>query len=87
MVETLEPGSALPVSQLWPLLMLGVEETDPGERAWIKEQILKMENVATNAKITAQVLDEVQVRQDNSSARVDIRSVMHDIFDSCFAIM
>lgn len=87
MVETLEPGSALPVSQLWPLLMLGVEEVDLSERAWIKEQILKMENVATNARITAQVLEEVQNRQDSQNARVDIRSVMHDIFDSCFAIM
>lgn len=87
MVETLEPGSALPVSQLWPLLMLGSEEKDASERQWIREQILKMEAVATNAKITARVLDEVQVRQDESKVRVDIRAVMHDIFDSCFAIM
>ncbi|KAH7329649.1 fungal-specific transcription factor domain-containing protein [Stachybotrys elegans] len=87
MVETLEPGSALPVSQLWPLLMLGSEEKDPAERAWIKEQILKMEIVATNATITAQVMEEVQIRQDSANARVDIRLVMHDIFDSCFAII
>lgn len=77
----------LPVSQLWPLLMLGSEEKELGEREWIKGQILRMKKVATNAGITAQVLDEVQARQDSSGERVDIRSVMHDIFDSCFAIM
>ena len=87
LVEDLEPGGALPVSQLWPLLMLGSEEEDATEREWIKEQILRMEKVATNARVTAQVLAEVQSRQDASKARVDIRSVMHAIFDSCFAIM
>lgn len=78
---------ALPVSQLWPLLMLGSEEKDLAEREWIKTQILRMKKVATNAGITAQLLDEVQTRQDSSGERVDIRAVMHDIFDSCFAIM
>lgn len=87
MVEGLDEEAALPVSQLWPLLMLGSEEDDLAEREWIKEQILRMEKVATNARITAQVLEEVQARQDASKARVDIRSVMHAIFDSCFAIM
>jgi hypothetical protein len=87
LVDGLEPESALPVSQLWPLLMLGSEEKDPAERAWIKDQILRMVKVATNARITAHVLEEVQARQDASKCRVDIRSVMHDIFDSCFAIM
>lgn len=78
---------SLPVSQLWPLLMLGSEEKDLAEREWIKTQILRMKKVATNAGITAQLLDEVQARQDSSGERVDIRAVMHDIFDSCFAIM
>ena len=87
MVEGLDHEAALPVSQLWPLLMLGSEEKDLAEREWIKEQILRMEKVATNARITAQVLEEVQARQDASGVRVDIRSVMHAIFDSCFAIM
>lgn len=87
LVDDLEQDAALPVSQLWPLLMLGSEEEDSSEREWIKEQILCMEKVATNARITARVLDEVQARQDASKARVDIRSVMHAIFDSCFAIM
>ncbi|TPX11281.1 uncharacterized protein E0L32_001099 [Thyridium curvatum] len=87
MVEGLSSEDALPVSQLWPLLMLGSEEDDLSERQWIKDQILRMEKVATNARITAQVLEEVQARQDVSKARVDIRSVMHATFDSCFAIM
>lgn len=87
LVTDLEPDAALPVSQLWPLLMLGSEEEDASEREWIKEQILQMEKVATNARVTAQVLEETQNRQDASKARVDIRSVMHAIFDSCFAIM
>lgn len=87
MVDGLDHDAALPVSQLWPLLMLGSEEADLAEREWIKEQILRMEKVATNARITAQVLEEVQARQDASKARVDIRSVMYAIFDSCFAIV
>lgn len=87
MVAGLDQDDSLPVSQLWPLLMLGSEEKDPREREWIKEQILRMEKVATNAGVTARVLDEVQTRQDAAGERVDIRAVMHDIFDSCFAIM
>lgn len=79
---------ALPVNMLWPLLMLGSEqERDPEERAWVMNQILRMERVAGNAKITAQVLEEVQARQDAAKERVDIRSVMHAIFNRCFAIV
>lgn len=87
MVADMEPEDSLPVNMLWPLLMLGVEEQDPGEKAWIKEQIMRMERVAGNARITAQVLEEVQTRQDASKARMDIRSVMHAVFNSCFAIV
>jgi len=87
MVEDLGADDCLPVNQLWPLLMLGSEEKNPTEREWIKSQILRMEKVATNARITAQVLDEVQATQDSSGERVDIRAVMHAIFDACFAIM
>ena len=79
---------AQPVNMLWPLLMLGSEqERDPEERAWVMNQILRMERVAGNAKITAQVLEEVQARQDAAKERVDIRSVMHAIFNRCFAIV
>ena len=77
----------LPVNMLWPLLMWGTEENDPEAREWIIVQINNMEQVATNAKITAQVLAEVQKRQDISKVRVDVRTVMHDIFNSCFAIV
>jgi hypothetical protein len=86
MVES-SSGESLPVTMLWPLLMLGSEEHNPIEREWIKEQILCMEKVATNAKITAQVLEKVQLQQDAAQTRIDIRSVMHDTFDSCFAIV
>lgn len=86
-VDGLGPEDTLPVNMLWPLLMLGVEEQDLSERGWIRAQILRMEKVAGNAKITAQVLEEVQVRQDASKARVDIRSVMHAVFSACFAIL
>jgi hypothetical protein len=77
----------LPVNMLWPLLMWGTEENDPEVREWIIVNINNMEQVATNAKITAQVLAEVQKRQDASKIRVDVRTVMHDIFNSCFAIV
>jgi hypothetical protein len=77
----------LPVNMLWPLLMWGCEETDPEMREWLIVQINGMEQVATNARITAQVLREVQRRQDGEKMRVDVRTVMHDIFNSCFAIM
>lgn len=81
------PSVMLPVNMLWPLLMWGCEEENEEERHWIKMQILNMQNAATNASITAQVLEEVQSRQDNTKQRVDVRTVMHEIFDSCFAIV
>lgn len=95
LVEGLDTGlgaagadhEALPVNMLWPLLMLGSEETDVDERLWIHTQILRMQAVAGNSRITAQVLKEVQARQDATKTRVDIRSVMHDIFNSSFAIV
>ncbi|KAJ3529361.1 hypothetical protein NM208_g9796 [Fusarium decemcellulare] len=86
-VADLDPEDILPVNMLWPLLMLGVEEQDPNEKVWIKTQILKMEKVAGNARITAQVLEEVQARQEAAKARMDIRAVMHAVFNSCFAIV
>jgi hypothetical protein len=80
-------GEPLPVNMLWPLLMLGSEEEDVQERVWIRNQICRMQEVATNAQMTAQVLDEVQKTQDETKTRVDIRSIMHKIFDACFAIV
>jgi hypothetical protein len=89
MPSEIGPGSGepLPVNMLWPLLMLGSEEEDTQERTWIRSQICRMQEVATNAEMTAQVLDEVQKMQDSTKIRVDIRSVMHKIFDACFAIV
>ncbi|ERT00865.1 hypothetical protein HMPREF1624_02098 [Sporothrix schenckii ATCC 58251] len=87
LVEALDAEDALPANMLWPLLMLGSEEPDPVERVWIHTQIMRMQTVAGNSKITAQVLAELQARQDAAQARVDIRSVMHAIFNSCFAIV
>lgn len=78
---------ALPVNMLWPLLMWGCEEESLEERVWIIASIRRMGNTATNAAITADVLEEVQRRQDASRQRVDIRSVMQDVFHTCFAIV
>ncbi|KAL7941928.1 hypothetical protein V8C42DRAFT_355075 [Trichoderma barbatum] len=78
----LAPDDSLPVNMLWPLLMLGVEEQDQDEKIWIRAQIVRMEGVAGNARITAQVLEEVQARQEASKTRADIRSVMHAVFNS-----
>ncbi|KAF4121907.1 Fungal Zn(2)-Cys(6) binuclear cluster domain [Geosmithia morbida] len=87
MIDDLRPDDSPPVNMLWPLLMLGVEEQDQAEKEWIKAQILRMERVAGNARITAQVLEEVQARQDAAKARMDIRSVMMAVFNSSFAIL
>ncbi|UKZ96423.1 uncharacterized protein TrAFT101_011215 [Trichoderma asperellum] len=85
--SNLAPGDSLPVNMLWPLLMLGAEEHDEEEKVWIKAQIMRMEGVAGNARITAQVLEEVQARQEATKTRADIRSVMHSVFNSSFAIL
>ncbi|KAI6357893.1 hypothetical protein MCOR25_007540 [Pyricularia grisea] len=82
-----ETSESLPVTLLWPLLMLGSEEKDPSEREWIRGQIIKMETVASNARATAQVLEEVQRRQDLTGTRQDIRSVMHAVFSRIWAIV
>ncbi|KAF5025100.1 hypothetical protein F66182_2801 [Fusarium sp. NRRL 66182] len=86
-VADLDPEDTLPINMLWPLLMLGVEEQNASEKAWIKTQILRMEKVAGNAHITAQVLEEVQARQEVAKTRMDIRAVMHAVFNSSFAIV
>ncbi|CAK7234481.1 hypothetical protein SEUCBS140593_008956 [Sporothrix eucalyptigena] len=85
--ESLDGEDPLPINMLWPLVMLGTEEKDPVERAWIKMQLLRMEKIAGNARITTQVLDEVQARQDASKMREDIGTVMRAIFNVRFAIV
>lgn len=75
----------MPMNMLWPLLMCGCEDSE--ERNRIKAYILNMKYVATNATITAHVLEEAQVQQDATKQRVYVRQVMHDIVNSCFAII
>jgi Fungal specific transcription factor domain len=87
MVDALRPDDTLPVNMLWPLLMWGSEEDNAEERAWILSTIRKMSSAVSNARITADVLEEVLRRQDETGQRTDIRTVMHDIFNSCFAIV
>jgi hypothetical protein len=77
----------LPVNMLWPLLMLGVETDDAEQRTWIISTMKDMENTASNAKITAAVLQEVIRRQDETGQRIDVRQVMHDTFTHPFAIV
>jgi hypothetical protein len=79
--------SHLPVNMLWPLLMLGVETDDAEQRTWIISTMKDMENTASNAKITAAVLQEVIRRQDETGQRIDVRQVMHDTFTHPFAIV
>jgi hypothetical protein len=78
---------SLSVNLLWPLLMWGSEEEDPDERQWISASIRCLESVATNAKATADLLEEVQKRQDETKERVDIRKISQEIYASHFAIM
>ncbi|KAJ5098448.1 hypothetical protein N7532_005449 [Penicillium argentinense] len=82
-----EAMTPLPVNMLWPLLMLGVETEDAEERTWVVSCIKGMENVASNAGITADVLQEVVRQQDKAKQRMDIRTVMHQTFDRAFAIV
>jgi len=77
----------LPVNLLWPLLMWGSEEENPEDRRWVSSAIRSLESVATNAKATADLLEEVQKRQDEGRQTVDIRGVSQDFFASHFAIV
>lgn len=87
MVEAQDLGESLPVNMLWPLLMWGSEEKNTDERVWILSTIRDMSDAVNNAAITADVLQEVLRRQDDTRQRIDIRTVMHDMFQSCFAIV
>lgn len=82
-----QTDDSLPVNLLWPLLMWGSEEEDPDERQWILNAISGLESVATNAKATARLLEEVQRRQDDTKERADIRKVSQEIHASHFAIV
>jgi len=75
-----QTDESLPVNVLWPLLMWGCEEEDTDERRWIVEAIRSLEGIATNAKATADLLLEVQRRQDEGKTRVDVRRVSQEYF-------
>lgn len=75
-----ETDESLPVNLLWPLLMWGCEEENLDERRWILEAIRGLESIATNAKATADLLEEVQRRQDEGKRRVDVRLVSQEYF-------
>jgi hypothetical protein len=77
-----ETDDSLPVNLLWPLLMWGAEEDSMEERRWIVDAIRGLESIATNAKPTADLLEEVQRRQDESKRRVDVRLVSQEYFAS-----
>jgi hypothetical protein len=77
-----QTDESLPVNLLWPLLMWGAEEDNLEERKWIVEAIRGLETIATNAKPTADLLEEVQRRQDEGKRRVDVRSVSQEYFAS-----
>jgi hypothetical protein len=77
-----ETDESLPVNLLWPLLMWGCEEDSIEERRWILQSIRGLESIATNAKSTADLLEEVQRRQDECKRRVDVRSVSQEYFAS-----
>jgi hypothetical protein len=71
---------SLPVNLLWPLLMWGCEQEDSEERKWIIAAIRGLESIAKNAKATADLLEEVQRRQDEGNRRVDVRLVSQEHF-------
>ncbi|KAF2854702.1 hypothetical protein T440DRAFT_241165 [Plenodomus tracheiphilus IPT5] len=77
-----QTDESLPVNLLWPLLMWGCEEENLEERRWILEAIRGLESIATNAKATADLLEEVQRRQDEGKRRVDVRLVSQEYFAS-----
>lgn len=85
--QMMNSGTALPVNLLWPLMMWGCEEDDLNERQWIVQTIQSMEHNATNAKRIAELLVEVQRRQNTGGARVDVREVSYQMFQQAFAIV
>lgn len=77
-----QTDESLPVNLLWPLMIWAAEEENPEERRWIIESIRSLESIASNAKATGDLLEEVIRRQDEGKRRVDIRSVSQEYFAS-----
>ncbi|KAF3005882.1 hypothetical protein E8E13_009290 [Curvularia kusanoi] len=77
-----QTDESLPVNLLWPLMIWAAEEENPEERRWILDSIRSLENIASNAKATGDLIEEVIRRQDEGKRRVDIRSVSQEYFAS-----
>ncbi|KZM23132.1 uncharacterized protein EKO05_0008251 [Ascochyta rabiei] len=77
-----QTDESLPVNLLWPLMIWAAEEENVDERRWILESIRGLESIASNAKATGDLLEEVIRRQDEEKRRVDIRSVSQEYFAS-----
>lgn len=75
------------VNMLWPLFLWGSEEDDADECRWILQTIRSLHHLVTNANMTANVLQEIQTRQQEAGWRVDIRSVCLELFNTTFAIV
>ncbi|CAK7236158.1 hypothetical protein SBRCBS47491_009541 [Sporothrix bragantina] len=80
-------GSHIMVNMLWPLFQWGSEENDADECRWILKTIRSLHHLVTNANMTANVLQEIQTRQQEAGGRVDIRSVCLELFNTTFAIV
>lgn len=77
-----QTDESLPVNLLWPLMIWAAEEDNLEERRWILDSIRSLENIASNAKATGDLIEEVIRRQDEGKLRVDIRSVSQEYFAS-----
>ncbi|KIH89834.1 hypothetical protein SPBR_00256 [Sporothrix brasiliensis 5110] len=80
-------GGQIMVNMLWPLFLWGSEEDDADECRWILKTIRSLHHLVTNANMTANVLQEIQTRQQEAGWRVDIRSVCLELFNTTFAIV
>jgi hypothetical protein len=77
----------IPVNVLWPLFLWGTEEDDQEECQWILATIRSLHDIASNANMAANVVQEIQMRQREAGSRVDIRSVCLELFNTTFAIV
>lgn len=80
-------NDSIPINTLWPLFLWGSEEDDEEECRWILETIRSLRHVASNANKVADALQEIQRRQREAGARVDIRSVCLELFNATLAII
>ncbi|CAK7203606.1 hypothetical protein SEUCBS139899_006343 [Sporothrix eucalyptigena] len=87
MVHAMADDGHIMVNMLWPLFLWGSEEDDPEACRWILKTIRSLHHMVTNAIMAANVLQEIQTRQQEAGLRVDIRSVCLELFNTTFAIV